>query len=341
MTVFQSGYVFRNIVIGKLNGYSAVTVGIMSAVICVLQCTYFFSINKRAEIQLNNLIKTGKIPEDFWKAQHLSISDDVLTLKCGSTRYEYDCAYFTGADELADILILNFRKDRSVHQLLVPKKAIGSADNISDFISLLNQSKDESIKSAFPCSMEENNLNSDYSVDFEYDISSFSSDYARGSRKIYLTPAGWSLSFIAKLAGAGFLLYNVFAGRVTGTAYTVFAVLISVVLLFQLLVAFTPISRIIAKEHAVSLFKGLEKMNCRLEADDQSLRFKGDTFDNTIPIADVKAVEKDSRNCFIYLKNGSSISIPITEGNKGAVSRIFLFLDLKAESNRKKSGFKL
>ena len=139
MTVGQVALVTVNIVKYDIRGGQMALLIALSASICVIQLLYQFSTGLRARVQLNRSEKAGKINSEFWERQRLTLKDDTLTLACGKSRLSYDCAFFSGSQVLGKMLILNFTKDKTVHQLIVPTSALESCGGAEAFVGMLSE----------------------------------------------------------------------------------------------------------------------------------------------------------------------------------------------------------
>lgn len=309
LTVGQLGFAVWNVASGRLAGTLAVIVLIFSGLICVMQLVYQLSLPTRAKHAMERDIAAGKIAPEFWGTQHLRLKDELLELHCGKQKLSYDCAYFQKAEVCGPLLVLTMHKDNATHQLMVPLAALGGEAGSGEFTAALKAAKRASILSGFDSTVEKPPEATQDTLCCTYTVDSFIHDYISSARRAYLTSAGWTLSTIARLAGTAFMLYHLIHGSFESTAYKIFAVLVCVLLCYPYLVTFSPLIRPIARKYALSLFSGLDTVRFRLDYTPDSLIFSGDTFYNRIARTQVKAVRDTAKNRFIYLKDGSSVTI--------------------------------
>lgn len=333
MTVVQLGFALWSVVTGYISGGLAWAVLAMSVLIALSQILYQLCIPRRARHRLDKA--AGRISADFWSRQFLKLKDDALELRCGKSRLSYDCAYFVKAEELGRMLLLEMKKDNTAHQLLIPLSAFSGEEEKQRFLEQLHSSRESSIRAGYAKNKGQRPEAPECSVTFHYDRKSFQNDTVRCARRAYLTRAAWNLSTVAKIAGTAFLLYHVFAGSFASTAFTVFALLVCFLLCYPFIITFTPLVRLIAVKNGRSLFGGLEEMDCAVELTEDTLYYSGDTFFNAIRLTAVRAVEKSNKWVFVYLRDGTSVTVPITEENANAASRLYLRLDSIAEQNRR------
>lgn len=336
MTVVQLGFALWSVVTGYISGGLAWAVLAMSVLIAMSQILYQLCIPRRARHRLDKDKAAGRISADFWSRQFLKLKDDALELRCGKSRLSYDCAYFVKAEELGRMLLLEMKKDNTAHQLLIPLSAFSGEEEKQRFLEQLQSSRESSIRAGYAKNKGQRPEAPECSVTFHYDRKSFQNDTIRCARRAYLTRAAWNLSTVAKIAGTAFLLYHVFAGSFASTAFTVFALLVCFLLCYPFIITFTPLIRLIAVKNGRSLFGGLEEMDCAVDLTEDTLYYSGDTFFNAIRLTAVRAVEKSNKWVFVYLRDGTSVTVPITEENANAASRLYLRLDSIAEQNRRR-----
>lgn len=344
MTVGQLSYIVWSIATGQASGTYAYILLAISLLIIGMQVFYQASVDLRATHHLKKEKANGRISKDFWSSQHLTLKNDILSLRCGKTKLEYDCAYFQRVETLGSMLLLNFRHEKLVHQLMLPRGIFPTTEAEDAFRNAIRQSKVNSIRAGYQAIAGNRPEKPEYSVEFEYTLKNFVRDYVKSARTIYLTDIPWNLTAVAKLVATGYLLFNLFAGNFDTTAFKIFAVLVSFILCYQYLITFTPLIYLMAKKYAVSLFSGLDKVSCALDVKDGILYFSGTTFFNELQQSSVYALEKNNKCMFIYFKDGTSITVPITEKNSKELSRCGLYLSEVASANwanrrRKRSVF--
>ncbi len=334
MTVGQVALVTVNIVKYDIRGGQMALLIALSASICVIQLLYQFSTGLRARVQLNRSEKAGKINSEFWERQRLTLKDDTLTLACGKSRLSYDCAFFSGSQVLGKMLILNFTKDKTVHQLIVPTSALESCGGAETFVGMLSEAKRDSVRCGFEKSGWARPKEALYSVEFDCTEKQFTKNSVRSARRAYLTPMAWDLTAVAKIAGATFLLYHAFAGSFDSVAFLCFAIFVSVILLFQYIVTFTPLVYIMARKNTKSLFAGFDSMHFAIDVTDDELIYSGTTFYNEMKLRNICAVEEAGNMAAVYLRDQTSVMIVKDESNKSAATRCILYLDARAKANR-------
>ena len=309
LTVGQMSFAVWNVASGRLTGALAVTVLILSGAICVLQLCYQLCLTQRARHAMERDIASGKIAQDFWSTQILRLMDELLELRCGKLKLSYDCAYFQKEEICGPLLVLTMKKEKTIHQLMVPLAAFGGEKARKEFVQALYTAKRTSILAGFESTLEKPPEDALETLRCTYTRDDFVHDYIQSSRRAYLTAAGWTLSTFARLAGTAFLLYHLFSGSFNSAAYKVFAVLVCILLCYPYLVTFSPLIIPIARKYALSLFAGLDTVRFQLDYTPDSLIFSGDTFYNRIPRTQIKAVCNTEKNRFIYLKDGTSVTI--------------------------------
>lgn len=344
MTVGQLSYIVWSIVSNSVSGAYAYILLIIALLIFGIQVFYQASINLRAAHQFKKEKINGRIAKDFWNRQYLTLKNDTLCLSCGKTKLEYDCAYFQRVETLGSMLVLNFRHEKLIHQLMLPRSVFRKHEDEDAFLEAIAQSKINSICGGYKSRADDRPTEPEYSIEFDYEIKSFVRDYVKSARNVYFTRIPWNLTAVAKLVATGYLLFNLFSGNFDSTGFKIFAILVSLILCYQYIIVFSPLIYLMAKKYAVSLFGGLEKLSCALDVKDSVLYFSGITFFNKLPQSSVYAVEKKDTLMFIYIKDGTSITVPVTEKNCKELSRCGLYLCEVANANwenrsRKKSAF--
>lgn len=335
MTVGQALLVAWNIVRLSITGGTRAALIAISALICLAQVFYQCSVELRAKSQLRRSMEKGKISEEFWGRQHLSLKDEVLRLHCGKVDLKYDCAYYDGAQLVGGMLVVSFRRGKDVHQLLIPASAFASDERRQEFEAALAAAKRASILAGYAEAAKPRPNAPAYSADFDYTADGFARDYVRAARLAYSTAVPYDLMMITKLAAAAFLVYNIIAGHIAGAMFTAFAVFVIIILLYPVLFTFTPFIRQVAKRNTQSLFGGLASAHCAVDVTDEKLIFSGDTFYNQIPLASVYGAEKRRDFAAVYLKDNTAVVMKVTPENEHEVTRMTLYLDTLGASNRK------
>lgn len=340
MTVGQAVLVAVNIVIHDIGGGRMALLIAFSALIFAVQLFYQLSTGLRARVQLERSEKAGKISSEFWGRQRLSLKDDTLTLSCGKSRLSYDCAFFSGWQVFGSMLIVNFTKERTVHQLIIPLSALESCGGHERFVDMLSEARKESVLCGYAENGWERPENARYSVEFECSEKQFIRNSVRSSRMAYLTPAAWNLTAIAKLAGAAFLIYHSAAGSVDSLAFVFFSIFISIILLLRYIVTFTPLIYLMARKNTRSLFAGFDSIMFAVDVTEDKLIYSGTTFYNEMKLRDIRAVEETDRMAAVYLKDLTAVMIVRNDENRTEATRCILYLDSVAKSNRDKDKVK-
>ncbi len=336
MTVGQAALVAWNIVRLDITGGTRAALIAISALICLAQVFYQCSVELRARSQLRRSMDKGKISEEFWGRQHLSLKEEVVRLQCGKIDLKYDCAYYGGAQLVGGMLVLSFCRGKDVHQLLIPISAFSSDDGRREFGAALAAAKRASILSGYAETARKRPEKTAYSADFDYTADEFARDYVRAARLAYSTAVPYDIMMTTKLAAAAFLVYNIIAGHIAGAMFTTFTVFVVIILLYPVIFAFTPFICQVAKRNTHSLFGGLTSVHCAVDVTDEKLVFSGDTFYNQIPLASVCGAEKRRSFAAVYLKDNTSVVMKITPENEREVTRMTLYLETLGASNRKK-----
>ena len=290
-------------------GQTALLLG-LSLAICAIQIFYRYATGLRARSQTARAIQRGQIREDFWKKQRLRLQDDLLTLRCGKTELSYDCAYYSGSSQAAGTLLLVFTKGKTVHQLMVPASAFASDAQKQAFLDALQAGKLRSIQAGFAKARGPRPENADFSLTWRCSRRDFARDQVRAVRAAYTRRVGWTLPQIARLAAAGFLLYHFIRGSYQSTGMQVFIALVLLLLLYPLLISFTPLCRLIVRRNTDSLFAGLEEQACTLDLAGEKLSFSGDTFENALDLKQLYDVAELGGCVVLYWKDNTAITIP-------------------------------
>ena len=335
MTVGQAALVAWNIVRLGITGGTRTALIAISALICLTQVFYQCSVELRAKSQLRRSMEKGKISEEFWGRQHLSLKDEVLRLRCGKVDLKYDCAYYDGAQLVGGMLVVSFRRGKDVHQLLIPVTAFATEEQRRQFEAALDDAKRASILSGYAENSHARPAKPVYSADFDYTADEFSRDYVRAARLAYSTAVPYDIMLITKLVAAAFLVYNIIAANITGTMFTLFSVFIIVILLYPVLFTFTPLIRQVSKRNTQSLFGGLTLVHCAVDVTDDKLVFSGDTFYNELPLASVYGAEKRRDFAAVYLRDNTAVVMKITPQNDNEITRMTLYLEALGAGNRK------
>lgn len=335
MTVGQAALVAWNIVRLGITGGTRTALIAISALICLTQVFYQCSVELRAKSQLRRSMEKGKISEEFWGRQHLSLKDEVLRLRCGKVDLKYDCAYYDGAQLVGGMLVVSFRRGKDVHQLLIPVTAFATEEQRQQFEAALDDAKRASILSGYAENSHARPAKPVYFADFDYTADEFSRDYVRAARLAYSTAVPYDIMLITKLVAAAFLIYNIIAANITGTMFTLFSVFIIVILLYPVLFTFTPLIRQVSKRNTQSLFGGLTLVHCAVDVTDDKLVFSGDTFYNELPLASVYGAEKRRDFAAVYLRDNTAVVMKITPQNDNEITRMTLYLEALGAGNRK------
>lgn len=335
MTIGQAAYVLWYLLSKKPGTETAVFLSLMSAGVFALQVFYQLSVRLQAKQTLKRYRNSGKLPEDFWKTQNLRLGDDILSLKCGRKKLEYDCAYFVKAEVVGRMLVLTFQRGKQIHQLQVPERVFGTPEEEGRFLNAVRDSGQESLRAGLQEKGEVGGDGVKYAVRYSIDQEDYQKAFVRCVRRLYLTSAGLTLKNLARLAGAAFLIGNAIAGTMDSPAFIVFTSLISFILLVPFLTAFTPLESVFARQSADTLYGGLDTLNAALLVFGDRLAWQSERFFNEIPIERLIATEKDSKYAYLYLNDGTSVFVRITEENKTELTRCWLFLDSLAEKNRR------
>lgn len=333
MTVIQLSFaIWCAVKYGRSNNSIYILLA-LSIGICVLQIVYQLGIRLRAKTQMNRDIRKGNISPDFWSKQYISLSDRVFTLKCGKNELKYDCKYFSKAQTVGNILLLSFRKEKTVHQIMIPLAALESAVGTETFLNKLTEAKNDSIHPEADTTSGLRPESASYSVTFVYDINTFCRDQVRAARYAYTDRIGWTFSNIARLIAAAFLIYHIAAGSYESTSFLIFVVIIIALLIYPLIITFTPICRLLVKRNIKTLFGELDVLRCSLDISGDELYYVGDTFRNIIPLSQIYSVVAGARVTVIFLKDNTTITIPYSTSNNRETSRMALFLDTVADEN--------
>ena len=309
LTAGQMAFAIWNVANGRLSGAAATAVLLLSAVICALQLAYQLLLPQRARHVLERDIRAGKISSDFWKPQTLSLENDLLEIRCGKQKLRYDCAYFQKAEQCGPMLVLTMKKEAAVHQLMIPLTALGGPEESESFLETLAAAKRASILAGYEAALEKPPEETNRTLRCTYGQEEFARAFVRSAREAYLTPAGWTPSTLARLAGTAFLLYHLSAGSFHSTAYKIFSVAVCMLLCYPYLISFSPLIYPIARKYTRSLFAGLDTLHLRLDEEDDGLIFSAETFFNRIPRSAVKAVRETETDRFYYLKDGTAITM--------------------------------
>ena len=310
LTVGQFGGVLAAILRYRTSpGQTALLLG-LSLAICAIQIFYRCATGLRARSQTARAIQRGQIREDFWKKQRLRLQDDLLSLRCGKTELSYDCAYYSGSSEAAGTLLLVFARGKTAHQLMVPASAFASDGQKRAFLDALQAGKLRSIQAGFARDRSARPENADFSLAWRYSRRDFARDQVRAVRAAYTRRVGWTLPRIARLAAAAFLLYHFIRGSYESTGMQVFITLVLLLLLYPLLISFTPFCRLIVRRNTDSLFAGLEEQACTLDLAENKLYFYGDTFQNELDLKRLYDVAETGGCAVLYWKDNTVITLP-------------------------------
>ena len=313
-------------------GQTALLLG-LSLAICAIQIFYRYATGLRARSQTVRAIQRGQIREDFWKKQRLRLQDDLLSLRCGKTELSYDCAYYSGSSEAAGTLLLVFTKGKTVHQLMVPASAFASDAQKQAFLDALQAGKLRSIQAGFAKARGPRPENADFSLAWRCSRRDFARDQVRAVRAAYTRRVGWTLPQIARLAAAGFLLYHFIRGSYQSTGMQVFIALVLLLLLYPLLISFTPLCRLIVRRNTDSLFAGLEEQACTLDLAGEKLSFSGDTFENELDLKRLYDVAEANGGAVLYWKDNTAITIPAGAAAQSEAQGMLAVLRRAADEN--------
>ena len=283
---------------------------VLSLAIAAIQLVYRYAVSLRARTQTARAIRKGQIREDFWKVQRLTLRDDLVRLRSGKTELSYDCAYFTGSEQAGDTLLLLFTKGKTVHQVMVPGSAFSSGEEKERFLAALRESKTRSILEGCAQARSPRVENAEYSLEYSYRRDDFVRDQVRAVRAAYTRRVGWTLAQIARYAAAGFLIYHFIAGSYRSDGMKVLVALILLLLLYPLLISFTPLCRLIVRRSAASLFAGLDSIRCSLDLSGDKLFFQGDTFENVLSLDKLYDLAETEDCVILYWKDRTAITIP-------------------------------
>ena len=340
MTVVQFGFALWNFFSSSQPDSVKTVLLIISACIFIVQIIYQFSLRGRAKAQMELDIRKGKISSDFWSRQYLALRDDVFIVKCGKSELKYDCAYYSSVKELDNMLLICFTRGKTVHQLMVPVSAFSSAEQVDEFLAAMEQSKRNSITTGLKLENHKRPEEPEYSVAFSYDLASFCKDQVKAARGAYLDRIGWTLSTVARLAASIFLIYHIIIGSYESTSFSVFVVCIIIVLLYPLILAFTPLCSLLVKNNARVLFCGMDSISCTIDAFDGTLYYKSEVFYNEIPLENVYSVVCAKLFTAFYLKDNSVLTIPYATAKNADTARLAYYVDAIADINWKNRSFK-
>lgn len=333
MTLGQFAFVLSCILRYQMPSGQTALLLLLSLAICAVQLFYRHSLPLRAKTQTERAIQKGQINEDFWKKQDLLLHDDLLKLSCGKTKLSYDCAYYSGSFEAAGTLLLLFSKGRSMHQMMISGSAFSSDGHKQAFLDALQEGKIRSINAGFAANRSPRPENAELSLEYRYSRQAFLKDQLRAVRSAYTSRMGWTFSQIARYAAAVFLLYHLFAGSFQSAGMTAFVLFVQLLLLYPLLISFTPLCNLIVRRSTDTLFAGLEEMAFSLDLSEQKLFFSGASFENTLDLRKLYDV-LDQKGCTIlYWKDNSAITIPAEAATTAAGRALLAALRPVADRN--------
>ena len=312
---------------------------VLSIGICALPVFYQLSVTIRARAQMNRDIRKGNISKDFWNRQYVTLENQIFRLKCGKNELVYDCAYFNGAQSIGGILLLSFKKEKAVHQIMVPLSALESMGGGEGLTKLLTEAKRESLG----ISSDEGNarpLDAVYFVSFIYSEKEFYGDQIRAARLAYTNRVGWTFANIAKIIAAAFLIYHIFMGSYGSTGFLVFIIIVIILLIYPIVITFSPLCGLLIRNNIRSLFGALSMQNCALDIAEGKLFYTGETFRNVIPLSYVYSVASGKNLTVIYLKDNSAITIPYSASENHNTYKLTTFLEQIADANWKNRSTK-
>ncbi len=332
MTVGQLGFVIWHIASSGIDPAMAVVLLVCSLAICALQLFHQLGLRTRAKSQMMRDMNKGNISEEFWKQQHLTLRDDLLSLKCGKSVLKYDCAYFSKAQEVDNMLLLNFRRGKDIHQLMIPL-SIFKGEGSAEFVKALEASKKSSLNAGFQENRVERPENCDFSLEYSYSFKDFCRHQVRAARLAYTSRVGWTLSTIARVAAAVYLVWHIASGSFESNGWVVFSVCVIVLLIYPLIIAFTPLCPLIVKRNITSLFGGLDSIDCSLDVCENKLWYIGDSFDNVIDLSKIVDVVKAKDMTVFYFKDNTAITVPFGTSGSHDTLRMAFHLESIADIN--------
>lgn len=335
MTVVQFSFaVWCAVKYGRDNSLIYVLL-VLSLGICVVQLVYQLCLGLRARTRMNRDIRRGNISPEFWSRQHVTLKEQVFRLKCGKNELKYDCAYFSRAQKLGGMLLLSFRKGKTVHQLMLPLTALEQVGGAEAFVNALSEAKRESLEPGAEAQRPARPEDAACSVTFSYDADEFNRAQVKAARYAYANRIGWTFTNIARLVAAAFLIYHFAIGSYDSIAFRVFVVCIIVLLLYPPVVTFTPLCRLLVRRNTAKLFGERTTMEFSLDVADGKLFYAGDSFRNEIPLDQVYSVAAGAEFTVIYLKNNTVITIPYGTSNSRDTYRLVRLLEDIADDNWK------
>lgn len=340
MTVVQFAFALRNFISGSQSAEMRTLLLVISACILLAQLFYQSMLGFRAKAQMRRDMRKGRISPDFWQKQQLSLNDDVFSVKCGKSELKYDCAYYSGTKRLDTMLLISFTRGKAVHQLMIPFSAFNDALQPDGLIKAIEAAKRDSIIAGLKAQNHERPQSPDYSVTFSYDREGFCRDQIRAARWAYLDRIGWTLSTVARVAAAVFLLYHLIHKSYTSVTFMVFVVCVIILLLYPLLIAFTPLCSLLVRKNALTLFGGMDTINCSIDASDGTLCYMSEVFYNEIPYENIYSVICEKKFTALYLKDNSVVTIPLSTSKNPDVARLAYYFDAIADGNWRSRSFK-
>lgn len=333
MTVGQIAFTVYCLFRFHLTGSHRSILILLSAAIAITQLVYWFTIPQRARSQTEQAIRKGTISPDFWKPQHLSLHDDLLRIKSGKADLRYDCAYFQKDQIVGNTLLLTFTKDKTSHQIMIPCSAFSSSEEQNRFLDMIRSSKADSILAGINQDCAIRPEDADFSVEYRYTLEAFSRDQIRAVRAAYTSRVSWTLSTIARVVAAVFLIWHLVHGSYSSVPMTVLVVVILLFLLYPFLISFTPLCRFLVRRYSASLFSGLNQVRCSLDVAEHKLYYIGDTFDNIIDVSQITDLVRLKDLTIIYLKDNTSITIPYASDSSIDMQRLCVYLQTAADQN--------
>lgn len=332
MTVCQLGFVIWHIATSGIDPAKAVALLVCSLVICGMQLYFQLGLRTRAKKQMERDMSRGSISEDFWKQQHLVLHDDLLRLKCGKSELRYDCAFFSKAQEMGNMLLLSFTRRKEVHQLMVPLSAF-KGEGSAEFIEALEASKKSSISAGLKENRVQRPEDCEFSVEYSYKLKSFCRDQVRAARLAYAGRVAWNVSTLARLAGSLYIMRLVVSGSFSSVGWAVVAVCVVILLVYPVLLVFTPVCALIIRRNIGALFGGLDTINCSLDIAENKLWHIGDSFDNVIDLSRIIAVVKAKDLTVLYFKGNIAITVPLNTADNPKLQRMVVYLEALADIN--------
>lgn len=309
MTVIQLSFaIWCTVKYGHFNNAIYILLA-LSISMFALQMVYQLCIGLRARTQMNRDIRRGNISPDFWSKQTISLSDGIFELKCGKSKLKYDCAYFSKAQVIGNVLLLSFKREKTVHQIMIPLSAFERASGADAFVKALTEEKNECIRPKADTECGFRPESASYSITFVYDIDTFCRDQVRAARYAYVNRVGWTFSNIARFIAAAFLIYHIAAGSYESTSFLIFVIAIVVVLTYPLLITFTPVCGLLVRKNIKALFGKFSVLKCSLDVSGDKLYYAGDTFNNVIPLSQIYSIHDGAETTVIFLKDNTTITI--------------------------------